>query len=283
MPLNRASRLGGAGKLRVPAAGLGIAGAAVIASFAWTASGVRVSAAADVPASTTAPLAAAATVATARQVFLGGQSAGEVDVNGKPVLRIRAASGGYPPIQRAQIVADRINQLSQQRQLSALHVGYQNGETVVMSGTQPLITATAASARFNGATPTALAASWTQNLQKALGGSPAAVGSRQSGAAPVIHTYNGSLQYKQVRDVQHTADKFVPIVSFGTGTRLGGAMVTGPSFRVAQVAAVGQLEGKFRNIAEARVLVPVSNPNVTSKLERVPEVSVYAVADYRLP
>ncbi|MCA1595312.1 MAG: COP23 domain-containing protein, partial [Chloroflexi bacterium] len=202
---------------------------------------------------------------------------------GKPVLRIRAASGGYPPIQRAQIVADRINQLSQQGHLGSLHVGSQNGEAVVMSGTQALITATPESARSNGATPEALADSWAQKLRDALGGlNLPGIGNGQSGD-PASRTYTGSVQYNQVRDVQHTADKFVPIVSFGTGTRLGGAMVTGPSYRVAQVAAVGQIEGKFKNIAEARVLVPVSNPNVTSKLERVPEVSVYAVADYRLP
>jgi hypothetical protein len=207
-------------------------------------------------------------VAAARDVTINGQSVGEVDINGQPTLRIRAASGGYSPVERAQKVASRINDLSARGAMKDIHVGVLNGETVIMAGSNELVTASRQSALANATTTRSLAHDWAANLTSGLNRT---------------YSYSGSTAYAAPKPSEHTTRKLVGIISVGTGTRVGGALVTGPSSRVSQVAAVGQLEVTYKNIVEARILVPVSNPAVQHGLHRVPEVSVYAVANYRLP
>ncbi|HET6384650.1 MAG TPA: hypothetical protein VFJ58_14750, partial [Armatimonadota bacterium] len=214
--------------------------------------------------------AASGNLASARQVTINGAPVGEVDVNGSPVLRIRAASGGYSALQRSQIVANRLNKLYTQGKLSNIGIGSTNGQVIVQSQGGEIITATGRSALVNNSSPSQLAGTWAGNLRTALTNAHAYSGSQQLGAS------NPTLAAEQ-----HNTDKLVPIISVGTGTRVGAALVTGPSNRVAQAAAVGQIEVKWKRIVEARVLVPISNPAVQKGLKRVPEVSVYAVGTYR--
>lgn len=208
-------------------------------------------------------------IASAREISANGIAMGQVEMYKHPVLRIRSASGGSSGFQRAKIVAGRINRLSSEGELKNIHVTKVNGEDVVVAGNgAEIITASQESSRTNGTTPYNLASTWAQNIR----------GNIRS------YAYSGRDRYgaPEGPDTEHTADKLVPILSAGTGIRVGAALVTGPSSRVAQVAAVGQLEDKYKNIVSARILVPVSNPAVTGGLTRVPEVSVYAVGNYRL-
>ena len=115
----------------------------------------------------------------------------------------------------------------------------------------------------------------------------AALSMRSAADARITHYYKAHQRHVIVKRApryqpMHTADKLVPILSVGTGARVGAAIVTGPSVLVAKVAAVGQIEARYKNIVGARILVPISNPQITKGLHRVPECSVYAVGTYRL-
>jgi predicted acyltransferase (DUF342 family) len=78
------------------------------------------------------------------------------------------------------------------------------------------------------------------------------------------------------------ATKVVPIVSMGSGLHIGAAQVAGDPEAVAQVAAVGQLEGTFIDGAfRAKALVPIDNLNPLAGVKRVFGVGISAVIDIR--
>ena len=75
-----------------------------------------------------------------------------------------------------------------------------------------------------------------------------------------------------------SAQKWVPIFSLEqAGVRLGMAQVAGPPEQIAQVKGVYQLRLDFRNIGRVYAYVPVST--ISTKLDRVQGVSVWALAD----
>jgi hypothetical protein len=78
------------------------------------------------------------------------------------------------------------------------------------------------------------------------------------------------------------AQKIVPIISIGSGTRVGGALVTGGTSALGQVVAVAQIEGKFGSAVRVRALVPVSTENVVSNIKRVPGTAVIGLVDIKL-
>jgi hypothetical protein len=195
--------------------------------------------------------------ASARQLAVGGQEVGEVLVGDEVVFRIRTSAGGRTPFQRAQTVAERLQQLmSDSLQASDITTGRVRGMDVVMAKGEIVVTADPAHARLNNTTPTGLAALWAQRLESAITGQPVT-------ETPV-------------------SEKVVPIISVGSGTRVGGALVAGPRDRLDDVTAVAQIEGQFGNAVRARVLVPVSSENVVQRISRVPETSVIGLVDIEL-
>lgn len=199
--------------------------------------------------------------ASARQATIGGQRIGEVLVDDQVVLRIRTSAGGLNPTQRAQVVADRLNMLmGDSLQPEDITTGIVNGQEVVLAGGEILVTADPAHARLNGTTPILLAEQWADNIRTAVAGEAVALATT----------------------AEPTSQRIVPIISAGTGVRIGGAQVTGPRNRVNDVVAVAQIEGNFGNSVRARVLVPVSAENVVQNISRVPQTSVTALVDIRL-
>lgn len=76
--------------------------------------------------------------------------------------------------------------------------------------------------------------------------------------------------------------KVVPIVSIGTGTRIGAAQVGGVSkAAVDRVRAVGQLEGDLNRI-RAQVMIPIDSENPLKQFKRVQGVGVTAIIDIKL-
>ncbi len=206
--------------------------------------------------------ALAAANVTARQAVIGGRSVGEVLVNNEVVLRIRSSAGGLTPYQRAQRVAQRLEALDDTSiRPEDITTGIVNGQEVVLAGGELLVTADTTHARLNQIAPNLLADQWASNLRVAYGGESVAA---TAGAATP------------------TGQKIVPIISAGSGVRVGGAQVTGPRNRVDDVVAVAQIEGSFGNSVRARVLVPVSAQNVVQNISRVPQTSVTALVDIRL-
>ena len=200
---------------------------------------------------------------TAREAMVNGRSVGEVLVGDKVVLRIRSSAGGLSPFRRSQIVADRLSQfMGDSVQPEDITTGIVNGQEVVLAGGQILVTADTTHAKLNGTTPTILAQQWANNLRTAFGAEPLAA------TADTV-------------DVP-TSQKIVPIISVGSGTRIGGAQVTGPNNYVSRVVAVAQIEGNFAGSVRVRVLVPVSTENVVQNITRVPQTSVTALVDIKI-
>lgn len=76
--------------------------------------------------------------------------------------------------------------------------------------------------------------------------------------------------------------KVVPIVSIGSGTRIGAAQVGGATKEaVEKTKAVAQLEGEFKSV-RAKALIPVDSENPIKQFKRVRGVGVTAIIDIKL-
>ena len=64
--------------------------------------------------------------------------------------------------------------------------------------------------------------------------------------------------------------KVVPIVSLGSGTRIGAAQVAGPRGEAIQkTKAVAQLEVTFRDRLRTKILIPIDSENPVKQFKRV--------------
>lgn len=85
-----------------------------------------------------------------------------------------------------------------------------------------------------------------------------------------------------------TANKFVPIVSVGKGTRVGVARVSGPARSVESVRVVAMIEGRFKGRFRVNAMVPVATEpkrddrDGDKRLDRVQDVAVTGLGNYRL-
>ncbi|MCF7934962.1 MAG: hypothetical protein K9L28_01260 [Synergistales bacterium] len=76
--------------------------------------------------------------------------------------------------------------------------------------------------------------------------------------------------------------KVVPIVSVGSGTRIGAAQVSGPKNTVNKTKAVAQVEATFQGKIRVKILIPIDSKNPIERFRRVQGVGVSAVIDYDL-
>lgn len=76
--------------------------------------------------------------------------------------------------------------------------------------------------------------------------------------------------------------KLVPILTFGSNLNIGVAQVQGEENDVNRCKAVAQLETDYKDAARIKILVPVQSENVIKHIDRVPGVSVSAIADIAL-
>ncbi|WP_029165964.1 hypothetical protein [Aminiphilus circumscriptus] len=75
--------------------------------------------------------------------------------------------------------------------------------------------------------------------------------------------------------------KVVPIVSVGSGTRIGAAQVSGPKNTVDKTKAVAQIETSFQGV-RIKILVPIDALNPLDRFRRVQGVGVSAIIDLKL-
>jgi len=210
-----------------------------------------------VPSSTTStPAYAASQEVVAREATIAGRQVGEILVGDQIVVRLRTSAGGLSPYQRAQEVAQRIQRVTATSMPSTIVMRRVNGQYAVVADGTLLVTADPAEAQLNGMTTARLANFWALRISSALG-------VRSGDATPVDQ-------------------KIVPIISIGSGTRVGGALVAGASSRLDEVVAVAQIEGRFGNAVRVRALVPVSTENVVQGIRRVPETAVTGLVDIKL-
>ena len=88
-------------------------------------------------------------------------------------------------------------------------------------------------------------------------------------------TFNNGVKYEGYT-------KVVPIVSIGSGTRVGAAQVGGVTeAAINKTKAVAQLEGEFSWI-RAKALIPIDSENPIKQFKRVQGVGVTAIIDVKL-
>ncbi len=194
-----------------------------------------------------------------RERTISGQRAGEILIGNDVVIRIRMAAGGQSAGERARRVASRLQGLVRGRQVTGreFQVARYNGQEAVMFNDSLVVTADRGEAAANGVSPARLARVWRNNLAGAFNSQVAG--------------YRG--------ETERTSSKIVPIISIGSGVRVGAARISGPESRVHEANVVGQIETEFQKVARIRIFVPLSNP---LKLARVPQVDVNAYADLRV-
>jgi len=207
---------------------------------------------------------------TSRTQNIGGIQVGEIVVNDQVPVRLRYSAGGLSPAERASIVARRLSQISN---LTAndITVGRVGAYWGVMARGELLITADNSHAIANNTTPYGLAVLWANQLRGAIASTP---------VTPTPETPTPTDAGSE--SIVNTSQKVVPIISVGSGVRIGAALVAGSEEQVAKVNAVAQIEGVFQDRVRLKALVPIDTENVIGNLRRVPGTAVIAVADVRL-
>ena len=154
-------------------------------------------------------------------------------------------------------------------------------------------------AEAHGATPAALAGLWRNNILLALGHEVPEESAPQEGAeegpeegaeapptAQEVPAGGGAEEAAAAAETEEvdwtgTAQKWVPIFSLELeGARVGMAQVAGPTDQIDQVKGVYQLRLDFKSIGRVYAYVPVST--ISTKLNRVQGVSVWALADIKV-
>ena len=93
-----------------------------------------------------------------------------VFVGGTPIMRVRIGGGGFTPAQRAAQIQERVNRVLSHGpiQPADISVARRGGEAVVLVKDELLLTADAATARFNRTSPLLLAQTWAENMRRVL-------------------------------------------------------------------------------------------------------------------
>jgi hypothetical protein len=247
-----------------------------------------------------AVLAAAAAFSSPEVSFRSAERDGarvaEVLIGERPVIVVRTSAGGYSPLERAEIVANRLR--------SALATEVAPDDVTVSSipsgaglgiRGELIVAVYQPEADAHGATPTALARLWRDNLLLALGHEvvepqpeqPAAAEdepAEPAAPAPGETTAEASSQAPAADAVDWTgsAQKWVPVFSLETeGARIGMAQIAGSTAQVDRVKGVYELRLDFERIGRIYAYIPVGTLSIT-KLDRVQGVSVWALADIKV-
>lgn len=207
---------------------------------------------------------------TSRTTQVQGISVGEVVLDNQVPLRIRYSAGGLSPTERATIIARRLSDMGELRP-SDINVARVGPYWAVTARGELLATADPAHALANNTTTYGLALAWRNQLRSAV-----------SQATGIPTPPVGAGPEDDAVGFVNTAQKVVPILSVGSGLRVGAALVAGSSIQVGKVNAVAQVEGQFGDRVRVRALVPIDTENIIGSLRRVPGTAVIAVADIRL-
>lgn len=262
-----------------------------------------------------AALVAATALSSAAVSFRSAERDGarvaEVLIEDRVVIVVRTSAGGYTPLERAEIVANRLRgALSEEVTAGDVQDGPVASGRGVFVANHLIVAVYEPEAEAHGATPDALAKLWRDNILLARGltlpeeepaeESPAGEapaedagpqeqppsGAQVEGPSPAqetaVPTAAAVPPEPKSPDWTGTAQKWVPIFSLEReGVRIGFAQVAGPTGQVEKVKGVAQLRLDFRNIGRIYAYIPVSTISVT-KLDRVQGVSVWALADVKV-
>ncbi len=246
--------------------------------------------AAALSAALLAATAFSAALVTTRAVERNGKPAAEVLLGNASVIELTTSAGNYSPLQRAELVASRLQTaLATNPKPADVRVAAVPGGRALFVGKTVLVTAGSKEALAQKSTPRALATSWRRKLAQAMATQQAAtataVADQPAPAAPTAAVQPVAAPAPRAPgeiDWTGASQKWVPIVSLEQGgISIGAAQVAGPTEQVQKVKAVAELRLDFKSMARIYAYIPVSSINVT-KLDRVQGVSVWATGDIQL-
>jgi hypothetical protein len=173
---------------------------------------------------------------------------------------------------RSAVVAQRLSDLGTltASDITTRKIG---GKWSILAKGRTLVTVTRADAAAANRSASGLALTWRDALRSAIA---------ERTVVPDVGAGPAAAKDAPAATPIETAQKVVPILSIGSGLRVGAAMVAGEAGQVAKVKAVAQIEGQFKGKARIRVLVPVESENVIKNIRRVPGTAVIGLADIKL-
>ncbi|MHB1001806.1 MAG: hypothetical protein ACYC27_21410 [Armatimonadota bacterium] len=205
----------------------------------------------------------------------------DIFVGQRLAMRIASSAGGFTPMERANIIAGRINNafaagLSwEDMRVSEMP----NGTWTVAIGDRPIATADSQSARAMGISTARLANRWARQTVIALGGEPILVASQID---PVQVRVAGARQELGALRWSTSPTKTVPLFRTADNTQLGNVMVAGPSANLDRVAAVAVYQ-YMTNDAMVWTFVPVATTGVTNQTRRILNVGLVSIPSGLLP
>jgi len=239
-----------------------------------------------------------------------GARVAEVLIGEQAVIVLRTSAGGFTPLERAEIVANRLRSaMAASTEYYDLQAAPLDGGYAVYMNEQLVVAVYQPEADAHGATTEALAILWRDNIVLALGGEiveeppaeqppaeappaeqppaeqpPAeAPPAEQPVPAEPVETPAEVQAAEEPPAVDWTgsAQKTVPVFSAeNEGLRLGVAQIAGPTEQVAKVKGVAELRLNFQNVGRVYVYIPVSS--LSTRLDRVQGVSVWALAGIKV-
>jgi hypothetical protein len=230
-----------------------------------------------------------------------GVRVAEVLIGEQAVIVLRTSAGGFTPLERAEIVANRLRSaMAASTEFYDLQAAPLVGGHGVYMNEQLVVAVYAPEAGAHGATTEALATLWRDNIVIALGGEiveepPAEAppaeqppAEQPPAEAPPVEQPPAetpaevqAAEEPPAVDWTGSAQKTVPIFSAeNDGLRLGFAQVAGSASQVGKVKGVAELRLNFQNVGRVYVYIPVSS--ISTKLDRVQGVSVWAVAGLKV-
>lgn len=111
---------------------------------------------------------------------------------------------------------------------------------------------------------------------------PAAVAVLAVGGFGISRAFAGGSPGFDPYDDPALKKKIVPIITVGSSLNIGAAQVAGAERDVNRCKAVAQIETDYKDVARIKILVPIQSEKVVKNIDRVPGVSVTAVADYAI-
>ena len=219
-----------------------------------------------------------ATVQPGPSIRAGFPASADVLVNGIFAMRIPAAAGGMSPMERAQAVADRLDQaFASGMTWQDLRVSQFGGLWGVAIGSQLVATADKNSARAFGLPTGQLASRWANQTVIALGGQPQMIASQLK---PIPSMVAGA-RAEIVPTWTTSQTKTVPLLDSETGNEMGSVMVAGTRTQLNKVNAV-IVYASTSDGANVWTFVPVTSRSIMSPM-RVQGVGLVSMPSNLVP
>lgn len=203
-------------------------------------------------------------------VRAGYPQSADIFVDGRFAMRIPASAGGLSPMQRAQIISNRLNEaFDAGMSWENMRVSQVNGLWTVTIDSMLIATADLNSARAFGMQTGELASQWGSQTVVAMGGQPRMIASQLQ---PVTEAVAGAVQEIGV-EWMTSPTKTVPLLDMATGGQMGNAMIAGTTANLNRANAVVMHESTSDSTV-VRTFIPITGTSTSGTLRRASGVGI---------